>query len=93
MSHGAGVLLGNYNYGVEDLNLLRELNDSRTTGNLKSVYDMRVSHSNLAKTGGGAQSKPPQAGGTKAKRKHLQSAITRSNKPQNLTGLDTNNLS
>mmetsp|Transcript_3409 Transcript_3409/g.4507 ORF Transcript_3409/g.4507 Transcript_3409/m.4507 type:complete len:185 (+) Transcript_3409:2380-2934(+) len=48
VSHGAGVLLGNMNYGDEN-NFLRELNDSKTSGNLKSVYDMRVSHSNLAR--------------------------------------------
>lgn len=48
VSHGAGVLLGNLNYG-DEINFMRELNDSKTSGNLKSVYDMRVSHSNLAR--------------------------------------------
>ena len=74
VSHGAGVLLGNLNYGEEGHTFLRDLNVSNTSGNLKSVYDMRVSHSNLAR-----QSKPPA--GAKGKRKHLQSAITRSKKP------------
>lgn len=85
VSHGAGVLLGNLNYGEEGT-FIRDLNVSNTSGNLKSVYDMRVSHSNLAR-----QSKPPT--GTKAKRKHLQSAITRSKKPNTLTGYDNNTFS
>lgn len=54
VSQGAGVLLGNLNY--HDEALLRELNNSQTSGNLKSVYDMRVSHSNL---GGKPSAKPP----------------------------------
>ena len=57
MSHGAGVLLANMQYGSQgrlanlqdDQTLMREFNDSKTSTNLKSVYDMRVSHSNLAK--------------------------------------------
>ena len=77
VSHGAGVLLGNLQYGDETL--LREYNNSQTSGNLKSVYDMRVSHSNLAKKGG-----KPVPTDAKGKRKHLQSAITRSTRPQNL---------
>lgn len=77
MSHGAGVLLGNMHYGAEQ-EFLRELNNSNTSGNLKSVYDMRLSHSR--------QSNRPTAGmNMKQKRKHLQSAVTRSNKPTNLT--------
>ena len=64
MSHRAGVLLGNNHFlttnneagmmrNNDDPAMLRELaNDSKNsagcTGNLKSVYDMRVSHSNLA---------------------------------------------
>ena len=64
VSHGAGVLLGNLQYGDETL--LREYNNSQTSGNLKSVYDMRVSHSNLAKGGG-----KPVPSDAKGKRKHL----------------------
>ena len=76
VSHGAGVLLANLNYGVEE-NLLRDFNESRTSGNLKSVYDMRVSHSNLARA---VANKGAPSRSTKAKRKHLQSAITRTNR-------------
>ena len=77
VSHGAGVLLGNLKYGENEA-LMRELNDSKTSENLKSVYDMRMtSHSNLARGSG----KAGHVGDTKGKRKHLQSAITRSNKP------------
>lgn len=78
VSHGAGVLLGNMqHYGVEQ-EFLRELNNSNTSGNLKSVYDMRLSHSR--------QSNRPTAGKSMTqKRKHLQSAVTRSHKPNNLT--------
>lgn len=81
VSHGAGVLLGNlttYQGGHNNLisnnnhNQLRELNDSKTSGNLKSVYDMRVSHSNL---GHGAGRPPKAIKVTKAKR--MQSAMTR----------------
>jgi len=89
VSHGAGVLLGNLNYANEQA-LLREFNDSKTSTNLKSVYDMRVSHSNLARQSSKATGVGPS---NKAKRKHLQSAITRSTKPQNLTGQDSNAFS
>ena len=81
VSQGAGVLLGNMHY-MADESSLRELNDSKTSGNLKSVYAMRVSHSNLASKAGG--SKPP-ANATQAKGKHLQSAVPRTSKPTNLT--------
>jgi len=74
VSHAAGVLLGNLHYQAEET-LLREFNDSKTSGNLKSVYDMRVSHSNLARTGARQNSGDKN----KKKRKHLQSAVTRSN--------------
>ena len=60
---------------------LRELNDSKTSGNLKSVYAMRVSHSNLASKAG---TKPPPSA-NQAKRKHLKSAVPRTTKPANLT--------
>ena len=80
MSQGAGVLLGNMHYGAEETSL-RELNDSKTSGNLKSVYAMRVSHSNLAQRTG---SKPPP-NAAQAKRKHLKSAVPRTSKPTNLT--------
>ena len=80
VSHGAGVLLGNLQYGVEN-ELIREFNNSNTSGTLKSVYDMRVSHSR--------ESSGPASKGknnmNKSKRKHVQSAITRSTKPTNLT--------
>ena len=56
VSQGAGVLLGNMHYMADETSL-RELNDSKTSGNLKSVYAMRVSHSNLASKATG--SKPP----------------------------------
>ena len=84
MSHGAGVLLGNMqNYGGVDEASLRELNnDSKTSGNLKSVYAMRVSHSNLASKAGG---KPPPNATHQAKRNRLKSAVPRSSKPTNLT--------
>ena len=59
---------------------IRELNDSKTSGNLKSVYAMRVSHSNLASN---AVKHPPNT--AKAKRAHLKSAVPRSSKPTNLT--------
>ena len=90
VSHGAGVLLGNLKYG-QDEQLMRDLNDSKTSENLKSVYDMRMtSHSNLAKGSGKAGH---VAGDNKSKRKHLQSAVTRSNRPQTLAGLDSNAFS
>lgn len=66
---------------MADESSLRELNDSKTSGNLKSVYAMRVSHSNLASKAG---NKPP-ANATQAKRKHLKSAVPRTTKPTNLT--------
>ena len=59
---------------------MRELNDSKTSGNLKSVYAMRVSHSNLASNTGRRPSNV-----TKAKRAHLKSAVPRTTKPTNLT--------
>ena len=90
VSHGAGVLLGNltqyqggHNNLINNQNQPRELNDSKTFGNLKSVYDMRVSHSNLGYNGAG---RPPKAiKVTKAKR--MQSAMTRGHNKtqQNMT--------
>lgn len=80
VSQGAGVLLGNMQYGADESSL-RELNDSKTSGNLKSVYAMRISHSNLAQRTG---SKPNQ-NATQAKRKHLKSAVPRTSKPASLT--------
>ena len=74
------MLLGNMHL-MADESSLRELNDSKTSGNLKSVYAMRVSHSNLAAKAG---NKPP-ANATQAKRKHLKSAVPRTTKPTNLT--------
>jgi hypothetical protein len=91
ISQGAGVLLGNLQYQGEDT-LLNELNDSKSGGNLNSVYAMRVSHSNLNNN-----KKPPQPSGLKSnmktKRKHLQSAVTRSVRPSNLTTMENNTFS
>ena len=70
-----------------DMTLLREFaNDSKASngekGILKSVYDMRVSHSNLAAKNAKIQQSNSYANkdgtaNTIGKRKHLQSAVTR----------------
>ena len=93
VSHGAGVLLGNmntthaFNETIQtNPQPTRELNNSTASGNIKSVYDMRVS-SNM---GTNAAGRPPkQIKVNKAKR--MQSAITRGNKPPQNLSLQQNN--
>ena len=50
VSQGAGVLLGNFNNAPTTTASVRDfaaLETANQTGQLKSVYDMRVSHSNM----------------------------------------------
>ena len=83
VSQGAGVLLGNF--GPTSTGSTRDLilETNKDTEALKSVYDMRVSHSNMNTR---PMSKP------KGKRKHLQSAVTRTMAPK-LTMPDDSELS
>ena len=79
VSQGAGVLLGNFPHGTitsagastRDF----ALEASKETGPLKSVYDMRVSHS-------GMNTRPASQQNHRGKRKHLKSAITRTMAPK-----------
>ena len=87
VSQGAGVLLGNLPNAVTSAGSTRDfaLETSKETGPLKSVYDMRVSHS-------GIHTRPVSQQKARGKRKHLQSAITRTMAPK-LTIPDESDMS
>ena len=81
VSQRAGVLLGNFNNALSS-GSTRELGLEvpKEAGQLKSVYDMRLSHSGL-------NTRPISQSKSRQRRKHLQSAVTRTMAPK-LTALE-----
>jgi len=69
-----GVLLGNYAYNSGTVST-KEINDHLAPEAMKSVYDMRVSHTNLTAR---PFSQP------RGNRQHLKSAVTRAGGAQRL---------